>query len=141
MKPDSYSTLLFDQYPFNVMDWFLYWYMLPVSMVIATIAMSTGIGGAVFFSHIFMLLLKLEPAPAVGTALITELFGLTSGLSAYMRAKLIDYKPGANLLIVAVPLGIAGAWLGDYVDAQLMKLFIAIVFGLVGLLMLGVTFV
>lgn len=103
------------------MDWLLYWYMFPVSVLIATIAMSTGIGGAVFFSPIFMLLLKLEPATAVGTALITELFGFTSGLSAYMRAKLIDYKLGANLLIVAVPLGIAGALLGDYVADALLK--------------------
>jgi len=44
--------------------------MLPVSMVIATIAMSTGIGETVFFSPIFMLLLKLEPAPAVEQPLL-----------------------------------------------------------------------
>ncbi len=51
---------------------FHYWFMFPISIAIATIAMSTGIGGAVFFSPIFMLALKIEPSVAIGTALITE---------------------------------------------------------------------
>ncbi|MCD4681859.1 MAG: hypothetical protein K8R86_01140 [Bacteroidales bacterium] len=57
------------------------WYLLPVSILIATIAMSSGIGGAVFFSPLFMLALKLDPIVAVGTALLTELFGFLSGLN------------------------------------------------------------
>lgn len=43
-----------------------YWYLFPISLVVATIAMATGIGGAVFFSPIFLLWLKLEPSVAVG---------------------------------------------------------------------------
>ena len=64
-----------------------YWYLFPISIAIATVAMSTGIGGAVFFSPIFLLWLKLEPSVAIGTALITELFGFSSGLVAYLKAK------------------------------------------------------
>ena len=45
------------------------------------------IGGAVFFSPLFILVLKLEPSVAIGTALITELFGFASGLSAYWRRR------------------------------------------------------
>ena len=63
---------------------FDYWYLFPASILIATLAMASGIGGAVFFSPIFLLVLKLEPNVAVGTALLTELFGFTSGLYAYL---------------------------------------------------------
>ena len=57
-----------------------FWYLLPISIAIATIAMSSGIGGAVFFSPLFMIGLGLEPNIAIGAALATELFGFGSGL-------------------------------------------------------------
>ncbi len=57
-----------------------YWYMFPVSIVIATIAMASGIGGATFFSPLFMLALGLPPDVAIGTGLITEVFGFASGI-------------------------------------------------------------
>ena len=44
--------------------------------------MASGIGGAAFFSPIFLLVLKLEPTAVIGTALLTELFGFSSGLLA-----------------------------------------------------------
>jgi uncharacterized membrane protein YfcA len=50
-----------------------YWYLFPVSIAVATLAMASGIGGAVFFSPIFLLWLKLEPTVAIGVALVTEL--------------------------------------------------------------------
>jgi len=48
-----------------------FWHLLPISILIASIAMSSGIGGAVFFSPLFMLVLKLEPNIAIGLALAT----------------------------------------------------------------------
>ena len=71
---------------------FQYWFMLPVAAVIATIAMASGIGGATFFVPVFILALRLPPEVAIGTGLITEVFGFASGLFAYMRRKLIDYR-------------------------------------------------
>ncbi|MGB5367570.1 MAG: TSUP family transporter [Polyangiales bacterium] len=62
----------------------------------------SGIGGAVFFSPIFILWLKLDPTVAVGVALVTEFFGFSSGLIAYVRAKLIDYRLGGQLLVLRV---------------------------------------
>ncbi len=38
------------------MDWTLYWYMFPVALGVATLAMATGIEGAAFFSPIFILI-------------------------------------------------------------------------------------
>ena len=68
-----------------------YWYLLPISIVIAAIANGAGIGGATFFSSLFVLGLGLSPQVAIGTALITEVSGFASGVSAHARARTIDW--------------------------------------------------
>lgn len=102
------------------------WYLFPVSILIATIAMSSGIGGAVFFSPLFMLALKLDPHIAIGAALATELFGFSSGLIAYYKAKLIDFKLGMNLLFFSVPAAIVGTLYADLVSVLILKTIFAI---------------
>lgn len=109
-----------------------YWYLFPVSIAVATLAMASGIGGAVFFSPIFILWLKLDPAVAVGVALVTEFFGFSSGLIAYVRAKLIDYRLGAQLLIFSIPGAIVGVLSADLFPAIVLKTVFA-----VGLIFIG----
>ncbi|MDF1576597.1 MAG: sulfite exporter TauE/SafE family protein [Bacteroidales bacterium] len=98
-----------------------FWYLLPVSVLIATIAMSSGIGGAVFFSPLFILALGLEPQMAIGSALITELFGFSSGLIAYYRARLIDYKLAVNILLFSIPAAIIGTIYADFFPDLVLK--------------------
>ncbi len=105
---------------------FEHWYLFPVSILIATTAMASGIGGAVFFSPLFMLVLKLEPVVAVGTALATELFGFSSGVYAYWRERLIDYKVGLVLLMFSVPAAIVGTLASDAAPAALLKTVFAV---------------
>ncbi len=112
---------------------FEYWYLFPISIGIATIAMSTGIGGAVFFSPIFLLWLKLEPSVAIGTALITELFGFGSGLVAYFKAKLIDFKLGKKMLMISIPASILGVLVAGYFPPSILKA----IFG-VGIMFVGI---
>ncbi len=109
-----------------------FWFMFPIAIAVATIAMSTGIGGAIFFSPIFLLVLGLDPAVAIGTALITELFGFTSGLVAYVRQRLVDYKMGLQVLMFAVPAAIFGASVAEHVPDDILKA----IFG-VGILFVG----
>lgn len=109
-----------------------FWFMFPVAIAVATIAMSTGIGGAIFFSPIFLLVLGLDPAVAIGTALITELFGFSSGLVAYVRQRLIDYKMGFQVLMFAVPAALFGASIAEHVPDDILKA----IFG-VGILFVG----
>lgn len=109
-----------------------FWFMFPIAIAVATIAMSTGIGGAIFFSPIFLLVLGLDPAVAIGTALITELFGFTSGLVAYVRERLVDYKMGFQVLMFAVPAAIFGAGVAEHVPDDILKA----IFG-VGILFVG----
>jgi uncharacterized membrane protein YfcA len=85
-----------------------YWYMLPVAVLIATIAMASGVGGATFFSPLFILALGLPPGVAIGAGLIREVFGFASGLYAYARKRLIDYRLGLALLVVTIPAALLG---------------------------------
>lgn len=109
-----------------------FWYLFPIAIVIATVAMSSGVGGAVFFSPLFMLGLQLNPRVAIGAALATELFGFTSGLIAYFKAKLIDFDLAKNLLLFSVPAAILGAYYGDKIPAIVLKAVFA-----VGLMFIG----
>ena len=72
----SPSTLL----RINSVEGLQYWFMLPIAVLIATTAMASGVGGATFFSPLFILALGLRPEVAIGTGLITEVFGFASGL-------------------------------------------------------------
>ena len=76
------------------------WFMFPISIVIATIAMASGVGGATFFAPIFLLGLGLSPDVAIGVGLITEVFGFTSGLIAYLRRKLVDFQLAGSMLMI-----------------------------------------
>ncbi len=61
---------------------FEFWFMLPIAIMIATIAMASGVEGATFFTPLFILALGLPAEIAIGTGLITEVFGFSSGLFA-----------------------------------------------------------
>ena len=90
------------------------WFLFPAAVLIATLGMSCGIGGAILFSPLFMVVLELPPAVAIGTALLTQLFGFSSGVYAYRRRQLIDHALARRLLVVAIPgaaVGVLGAGL------------------------------
>jgi Predicted permeases len=99
-----------------------FWYMLPIGIVIATIAMGSGVGGATFFSPLFILGLGLSPELAVGSGLVVEVFGFGSGVYAYVRRQLIDYTVGGMLLSATVPAAIAGVVIAHFADADILKL-------------------
>ena len=98
-----------------------FWYMLPIGIVIATIAMASGVGGATFFSPLFILGLGLPADLAVGSGLVVEVFGFGSGVYAYVCRKLIDYRVGGMLLSATVPAAVAGVVVAHYVSADLLK--------------------
>lgn len=112
-----------------------YWFMLPASILVSTLAMASGVEGATFFSPLFILALRLSPEVAIGTALITEVFGFASGLFAYTRKKLIDFRLGLNLLVVTIPLAIIGTLISGIIDS----VYLMIILG-VGLFVVALSF-
>ena len=114
---------------------FEYWFMFPTAILIATIAMASGVEGATFFTPLFILGLGLPTEVAVGTGLITETFGFSSGLYAYVRRGLIDYELGQRLLLVTVPLALLGTWVAQGIPSDVLKGILG-----VGLLAIAVSF-
>lgn len=103
-----------------------YWFMFPAAVLIATIAMAAGVGGATFFSPLFILALGLPPEVAIGTGLITEVFGFASGLSAYARKRLIDYRLGLALLVITIPMALLGTLAANWVEPDILKVVLGV---------------
>ncbi len=93
------------------------WWVFPVSIVFSTIAIGSGVSGALFFSPFFMLVVGLTPVQAVGAGLLTEVFGMGNGLRSYVRAKLVDYASARWLLVGSIPAVVLGALGADGVGA------------------------
>lgn len=112
------------------------WWILPVSVLFSTIAVGSGVSGALFFSPFFMLVVGLVPVQAVGAGLLTEVFGMGNGLRSYVRAGTVDYGTARWLLLGALPTVVVGALLADQLPGGTLK----VIFGL-GLLVLAGFFV
>lgn len=115
---------------------FTYWFLLPIAVVIAAIANGAGIGGATFFSPLFILALGLEPQIAIGVALITEVFGFASGVTAHARARTIDWKVARMLAIVSIPTAIIGSLLAGSISPDVLKTILGL-----GLAVIAVAFI
>jgi uncharacterized membrane protein YfcA len=98
------------------------WWVLPTAIGIATIALSSGISGALFFSPFFLLVVGLEPAQAIGAGLMTELFGTSFGTFNYIRQRVVDYKTVRFLLMASIPMGIAGSFLAHRIDSGILQI-------------------
>ncbi|HEX6281747.1 MAG TPA: sulfite exporter TauE/SafE family protein [Nitrososphaera sp.] len=111
-------------------DFLIYWFMLPLSTMVATTAMLGGIGGAAMFVPIFLILFPFlgpeyvlaGPVAAIGVALLTESFGFSSGLIGYLRRGLIDFGVAKPFILLAVPAAIAGALLSNFANPDVLKL-------------------
>ncbi|MBX0325520.1 sulfite exporter TauE/SafE family protein [Halomicroarcula sp. F13] len=115
------------------MEQFLaHWWVFPASIAFATVALSSGVSGALFFSPFFMLVVGLTPSQAIGAGLLTEVFGMGNGLRSYVKQRIVDFQTAKWLLAGSVPAIVVGAFAAHFVDPTLLKL----IFG-AGLLLLG----
>ncbi len=108
------------------------WWIFPVSVSFATVAISSGVSGALFFSPFFMLVLGLSPAQAIGAGLLTEVFGMGNGLRLYIRQRVVDYTTARWVLMASIPTVVIGALGAHLIPGDLLK----VIFG-VGLVLLS----
>jgi uncharacterized protein len=102
--------------------------MFPVSILVATCAMLSGIGGAALFTPIFILLFPLlgpeytlaSTMTAIAAALFTQTFGFMSGFVGYYRRKLIDYELAKRILWFSIPVAVAGAVVANAVSDSVL---------------------
>ncbi|WP_034271505.1 sulfite exporter TauE/SafE family protein [Haloechinothrix halophila] len=110
------------------MDWTVYWFMLPVCIAVASIAMFSGISGAAMLVPVFLIgfplldVPTLTPVAAIGTALFLETSGFGTGLYRYLRLRLVDTITARMLIWVALPLGAIGAIASAHAPADALRL-------------------
>lgn len=110
-----------------MMDWFVYWFMLPACLLIASFAMLTGISGTAMLTPFLILVFPvinvpvLTPAQAVGMALFTEFFGFSSGVVGYHKERLIDYQTARRLLLVSIPAIVVFSLMANLVSSLLLR--------------------
>ena len=119
-----------------------YAFMFPIATVVATSCQLAGIGGAALFSPIFLLVFPLlgpdyplaSSGAALASALLTECFGFSSGLSGFARRGLVDWGIAGRFLVVSVPTALLGAICAKFVvggnPALLQSLYALLMLGL-----------
>src|SRR5680860_904843 len=110
------------------MDWTVYWFMLPVCIAIAGIAMFSGISGAAMLIPVFLIGFPLFDVPAlttveaIGTSLLLETSGFGTGLYRYFRLRLVDSATAWRLIALTLPLGMLGALASAQAPVQGLRL-------------------
>jgi uncharacterized protein len=109
------------------MDWTVYWFMLPVCIAIAGMAMFSAISGAAMLIPVFLIGFPLVDVPglttveAVGTALLLETSGFGMGLYRYLSLRLVDLGTAWRLVAVTLPLGMLGAIASAQAPVDLLR--------------------
>ncbi len=110
------------------MDWTVYWFMLPVCIAIASMAMFSGISGAAMLIPVFLIVFPLLGIPglttveAIGTSLLLEAAGFGTGLYRYFRMRLVDISTAWRLIAFTLPLGVLGALASAQAPVQVLRL-------------------
>lgn len=110
------------------MDWTVYWFMLPVCVVVASVAMFSGISGAALLIPLFLIGFPLLDVPrlttveAIGTSLFLETSGFGMGVARYLRMRLVDTATAGTVITVTLPLGAAGAVAAGHVPVDMLRL-------------------
>ncbi len=84
--------------------------MLPVSIVIAILANSSGFSGGVLFQPIYNLVLNIPIQNAIATGIATETVGMTSGAIRYIMLKMVELPIGFTMIMLTIP----GVVLGNH---------------------------
>src|SRR5512146_422361 len=93
--------------------WLEMWWVFPIALPICVTVCTLGIEGAILFVPFFTILFpllafNLTPIQAISIGLITEVFGFASSLTAFWRAKLIDFNIAVGSALKSAPFALAG---------------------------------
>ena len=103
------------------------WLMLPVGMIIATVAMFFGLGGGVLWMPILLTFTSLQPEEAVICTIVIQMFGQLSASVSNSRAKLVNWPLVRMMALVGLPCVGAGVLLSVVLHPVWIKLFLGLV--------------
>ena len=108
-----------------MIDYFGYWYLFPVSILIAILAISAGISGSNFWIPVYLIWLKIDPKTGFWLALLTMVFGFGSGVIRNVKQKTVNGYIVKQYLMITIPAAIFGALLVPFAPAQWLILIFA----------------
>ena len=114
-----------------------YWFLFPTGIVVAGLAMSSGIAGSNFWIPIYLLWLALEPRVAFWVSLLTMLFGFGSGVVRNVREGTVAWGLVRRYLMIAAPAAVLGALLSTRIPIRQLLLAFASFVTLYGLWLLS----
>ncbi len=97
-------------------------WMLPAGLVIATVAMFTGLGGGVLWVPFLIEVYDLPAREAIFCALVIQIFGLGSATIANLRLRLLDRGLFKQQAVAAVPTAVGGALLARWTSPVWIEL-------------------
>ena len=110
------------------MDRTVYWFMLPVCILVASVAMFSGISGAALLTPTFLIGFPLFGVPrlttlaAIATSLFLESSGFGTGLYRYLNMCLVDVKTARSMILITLPLGALGSIVALFVPVLILKI-------------------
>jgi uncharacterized membrane protein YfcA len=97
-------------------------------VVVASVAMFSGISGAAMLTPVFLIGFPLLGVPrlttvaAIGTSLLPETSGFGTGVACYLAMRLADLKTARSIIAVTLPLGALGAIAARHTPAQALRI-------------------
>ena len=105
-------------------------------IVIASAAMTIGIGGGILWTPLLILVYELSPQEAIATSLLIQVVGMGSGTIAFYRAGLVEIKLSLIFFLVALP----GVIIGSLLTVSLKEETVQMALGIMSM-MLAILFV
>lgn len=100
--------------------------LIPVGVIIATIAMFTGLGGGVLWMPFLMTIMETPPKEAVFCTLLIQFFGQTSASVTNNRQNQIDWRLVQIMTVAGVPAVIIGVVLSTLLQPLWIKFFLGL---------------
>lgn len=111
-------------------------YLGVIGLIIGTIVILFGGGGAAIYLGILMGLFGLKDSAAAATSLVTVLPSLMVGAWSYYRQGQIDTSVGNQMLISAIPAVIVGSLISGFIPESIYKWIVGLVLIVLGISML-----
>lgn len=106
---------------------FEYWYMFPISIVIAILANSSGFSGGVLFQPIYNIFMNIPIANSVATGIATETVGMTSGVVRYVMQHQVELSVGLTMVMLTIPGIVAGNHVLMIINGNILKMILGVV--------------
>ncbi len=109
-----------------MLEAFAFWQMLPIGVVIASVAMFFGLGGGVLWMPVLLMSTDLDPKDAVVCTIMIQFFGQLSASYSNNRAGLIDWRLVRLMSTFGIPAVIGGVLLSFLLHPVWIELFLGL---------------